>query len=229
MDLTLQQSEKGATATISAFVHETDPLLASRVVSASLDWNDGGAVSSFPKTNGGYLHVKASRLLKPGQSVVRLTAQNYRTPIEDRTSVNYFITVTSPVPTAKPQRYVFGPILPRDSGYPNTDQWEFQLSADLLILESSVKMLLLTAKGDRVMEPTYGTNLRRILFESQLSGVDSLIQDEIISALALWEPRIELGGMTLKRDPNNRNVMVNLVLISKLNKQAFETSVEFVR
>ena len=229
VDASYQDTARGASATVDAFVHENDAALPNQVVSATVDWNDGGASVSYPKTVGGTLHIQATRMLAPGQYVVRLVAQNFRSPVEDRATVNYFITVTSPIPVPKPLRYLFGPILPRDSGFPNTSQWEFQLDADLLILESSVKMLLLTSKGDRVMVPEYGTNLRRILFESQLAGVEGLVQDEIVSALALWEPRLELQNITLKRDSNNRNVLVNLVLISKLNKRAFDTNVEFVR
>jgi phage baseplate assembly protein W len=229
VDAAYEDAANGANVIIDAFVHETDVLLPNQVVSAYLDWNDGGATVLFPKIVGGLLHVSATRFLAPGQYVIRLNAQNYRSPLQNKVAVNYFVTVTSTTPVSNPQKYIFGPILPRDSGFPNVNQWEFQLDSDQLILESSVKMLLLTSKGERVMEPNYGTNIRRILFELQIAGIDSLLQDEIVSALALWEPRVELQSLTLQRDQNNRNVCMNLVLISKLSKQAFETSVEYVR
>jgi phage baseplate assembly protein W len=224
-----ENSEKGALVQIAAIVHENDIALPQRSVSATLDWNDGSAAQSFPKTVGGSLTVDSTRLLKPGNYVVRLRAQNYRTPVESVANVNFFVTVTSPIPVAKPQNYLFGPILPRDTGFPNASQWEFNMLSDLYILESSVKMLLLTNKGDRIMEPDYGTNIRNLLFESQLEGVDSLIQEEIVSAFAQWEPRVQLAGLTMQSDPNGRSVSVNLVIVSRLNKQAFETSVAFVK
>lgn len=228
VDATYMETTAGANVLIDAYVHETDSLLPNRTVSATIEWNDGKLSTSFPKTSGGLLHATAVRLLPPGSYIVRLTAQNFRTPVEDRVAVNYFITVNTPTVVSDPQRYVYGPILPRDSGFPNASQWEFQLDSDQRILESAVKMLLLTSKGDRVMEPTYGTNIRRILFESQLSGIDSLIQDEVISALAMWEPRVELGSVSLQRGTNDRSVTLNLVLLSRLSKQSFETSVEYV-
>ena len=227
--MTAQNTEKGAYVQIAAVVHEDDTSLPLRNVSATLDWNDGSAAESFPKTAGGSLTVDSTKLLRPGSYVVRLRAQNYRTPTEDVVNVNFFVTVTSPIKAQKPQNVLFGPILPRDSGYPNQSQWEFNTNYDMYILESSVKMLLLTNKGDRVMEPDYGTNIRSLLFESNVSGVQSLIQEEIVLAFAVWEPRVKLTSVTIDFDPNGRSVSLNLVLVSRLNKQAFETSVAFVK
>lgn len=224
-----QNTEKGAYVSITAKVHENDVALAQRNVSATLDWNDGSAAVSFPKTAGGELEVNSTKLLRPGSYVVRLRAQNYRTPTEDVASVNFFVTVSSPIRQSKPQNILFGPILPRDTGFPNSSQWEFNTNYDMYILESSVKMLLLTNKGDRVMEPDYGTDIRSLLFESNLPGIDSLIQEEIVMAFALWEPRVKLTSVAIDYDPNGRSISLNLLLVSRLNKQAFETSVAFVK
>ena len=224
-----QNTEKGAYVQVSAVVHEDDIALSQRRVSATLDWNDGSAAESFPKTAGGALTVSSTKLLKPGSYVVRLRAQNYRTPTENVVNVNFFVTVTSPIKAQKPQNVLFGPILPRDTGFPNASQWEFNTNYDLYILESSVKMLLLTSKGDRVMEPEYGTDIRSLLFESNLSGIGSLIQEEIVTAFAVWEPRVKLTSVSIDFDPNGRSVSLNLVLVSRLSKQAFETSVAFVK
>jgi hypothetical protein len=224
-----QDTEKGAYVQVSAVVHEDDIALPRRSVSATLDWNDGSAAESFPKTAGGSLTVVSTKLLKPGSYVVRLRSQNYRTPTENVTNVNFFVTVTSPIKSQKPQNVLFGPILPRDSGFPNASQWEFNTNYDMYVLESSVKMLLLTSKGDRVMEPEYGTNIRGLLFESNLTGIGSLIQEEIVTAFAVWEPRVKLTSVAIEFDPNGRSVSLNLVLVSRLNKQAFETSVAFVK
>jgi phage baseplate assembly protein W len=224
-----RSTERGATIAVDAFVHEDDATLLSRYVSAVLYWNDGSAPISFPRVAGGLLHVQSTKSLVAGSYVAALHAQNYKSPVEDVEIVNFFITVSPATTPENPPNYVFGPILPRDSGFPNLNQWEFNLNSDLYILESSVKMLLLTAKGDRVMEPTYGTNIRKILFEMNIKGVDSLVKEEVVSALALWEPRLEVVGVAVNRDSNNRSAELNIVLVSKLNKQAFETSVSFVR
>jgi len=209
--------------------------LTGRYLTASLDWNDGsGQAVSFGQISLNALGqpfwaVAASKRLLPGNYAIVLRAQNFRAPTEDVALVNFFVTVLPSKAPYSPQSLIFGPILPRDSGFPNNQQWEFQIDSDIIVLESSVKMLLLTAKGDRVMEPNYGTNIRRLLFEANISSTDSLIREEIISAFALWEPRVDLAGMDVIRDTSGRSIMLDLTLVSKLNRQPFQTSVEFVR
>jgi phage baseplate assembly protein W len=225
----------GALVTVTARIVEPDTLLVGRYLSAALQWNDGTGDSvsfgtvSLDEIPAGYWEVTATKRLFPGSYVCVIRAQNYRAPIEEVVRLNFFITVTASKPVYNPPKLVFGPILPRDSGFPNNQQWAFNLDSDLIILESSVKMLLLTAKGDRVMVPDYGTNIRRILFDMNLKSTDSLLREEIISAFAQWEPRVELVGMNVEFDPNGRNVSVSLSLVSRLNRQPFETRVQYNR
>lgn len=227
--------EQGSVVTLEARVYEDDVMLVNRYVSATLLWNDGtGESESFPVTSlnahpAGYWAISTSRRLPPGKYVCVLRAQNYRSPVEDVVRLNFFVTVTAAKPPYNPPNLVTGPILPRDAGFPNSQQWAFNLDSDLVILESSVKMLLLTAKGDRLMVPDYGTNIRRILFDMNLKSVESLLREEIVAALAQWEPRVELQGLDVSLDPNGRNVALALSLVSRLSRQAFETRVQYNR
>jgi phage baseplate assembly protein W len=227
--------QTGVIVTISAQIHETDTSLTGRFLTASLNWNDGSASAvsfgqvSLDTLGQPFWAVSASRRLLPGTYVILLRAQNYRAPLSDVAQVNFFVTVQPGKAPYIPQSLIFGPVLPRDSGFPNNQQWEFQLDSDIIILESSVKMLLLTAKGDRVMVPDYGTNIRRLLFEANISSIESLLREEIISAFAVWEPRVDLANINLTRDVAGRSITLDLTLVSKLTKQPFQTSVEFVR
>lgn len=236
--ITLDYKETGSSntlVTLEARAYEDDHMLTGRYLKATLHWNDGtGESVTLPPTslNGypdGYLPILESRNLRPGSYVCVLQVQNYRSPVVDLVRLNFFVTVEASKSVYNPPNLVYGPILPRDSGFPNTGQWTFNLDSDLVILESSVKMLLLTAKGDRLMVPGYGTNIRRILFEMNLQSTESLLREEIVSAFAQWEPRVELASMEVDFDPNGRNVSMQLGLVSRLNKQAFETSVQFNR
>ncbi|MGV0949210.1 MAG: GPW/gp25 family protein [Azonexus sp.] len=227
--------EHGSVVTLTARAIETDRLLVGRFLSALIQWNDGtGDSVSFPVTSLnahplGYWEITSSKRLLPGKYVCVLRVQNYRSPVEDVVRMNFFVTVTAAKPTYNPPKLVFGPILPRDSGFPNNEQWSFDIDSDLIVLESSVKMLLLTSKGDRVMVPDYGTNIRRILFDMNLKSTESLLREEIVAAFAQWEPRVELVALDVNLDPNGRNVTLALSLVSRLNRQAFETRVQYNR
>lgn len=59
---------------------------------------------------------------------------------------------------------------------------------------SNVKNLLSTAKGERYMQPDFGTELRFILFEniSNEGELESAIKDEIIGAITTWLPYLNI-------------------------------------
>jgi phage baseplate assembly protein W len=218
--------EAGALVEIAALVQEDDETLPYRNLAGTLDWNDG----SVPVELDGVasVFVDESRLLRPGQYAVRLAVHNFRNPVNDTAKATFFVGVSPALPAPVPSNYIFGPILPRDAGNPNVDQWALDLGSDIRILESSVKMLLLTSRGERLMEPDYGTDLWQLLFEGdQNQTVDALAREEVARAMARWEPRVSVLGVNVTREPNSRNATLFLSLASKLSQQTFETAISF--
>lgn len=55
---------------------------------------------------------------------------------------------------------------------------------------SNVKNLILTVKGERVMHPNFGTNIRRFLFEPNYPNLREAVLTEITDAIAFWLPYI---------------------------------------
>jgi phage baseplate assembly protein W len=212
---------------VQARIIEDDPYLSGQYVNGTLDWNDGSLPVALT-TAAGTLSIDESRKLANGDYLITVYGENRRSPVADKVQVNYLVRVTQENVRVTPPHIVYGPILPRDNGFPNSQQWLFNTDSDLLILESSVRMLLLTAKGERLMEPDYGTNLRRILFEFNVSGIDSMVQEEIVSAITTWEPRVQLTSVAVART-TDKAVVVNATFLSKLSSQDFNINLEFVR
>jgi phage baseplate assembly protein W len=206
---------------------EDDPNLTGKLVNGTLNWNDGSIPTVYSAVSG-TLTINAEKGLTNGVYVINVLGHNHKAPTEDVVAVNFPVNVIQEATKAPPQRLIFGPILPRDSGFPNADQWLYNTESDLLILESSIRMLLLTAKGERLMEPEYGTNIRRILFELNINGVEAAIQEEIVSALTTWEPRLQLQSISVVRN-RDRSVTVNCAFLSKLSTQGFDINLEFVQ
>lgn len=78
-----------------------------------------------------------------------------------------------------------------------------QIKADLL-------QLLLTNPGERVMIPTYGTPLRKLLFEPNDSFLINKAKQVISDAILKWEPRviienIEVTNQTPRSALNKRD------------------------
>jgi uncharacterized protein len=76
---------------------------------------------------------------------------------------------------------------------------------DLLI--ESVKQILLTVKGERVMRPSLGSDLKRFLFENITTlGPDitkQRVQEEVRQAIQRWEPRVRVTGVVVQQEGDN--------------------------
>jgi len=190
----------------------------------TINWNDGSQPVTF--FGAGTVAMMSTRPLMAGTYFISITGHNFRAPVQDAVRVNLAFTVRAEAQQGTPQRNIYGPILPRDYGFPNAGQWAFDVGSDSLILESSVKMLILTEVGERVMEPEYGTNVKRMLFEANLVAIESAIQEEIVRATTRWEPRVELRAIQVKRTSSSA-VTVSAIFVSKLTQKPFGTVLNF--
>lgn len=207
---------------ISAVITETNPALSR--VRATLNWNDGTPPVSFGP--GKPLNLSATRNLAVGSYFITLTAFNYLQPQPQTTSIFFSFEIQPQQIVQVPQEFLFGPILPMDDGFPNAQQWAFSLGNDLDVLKSSVKMLLITSKGERIMQPTYGTLLKRALFEPSTNSIQTIVQQEITEALANFEPRVSLESLSVSRaDTGGRSLLVNARFQSRISLTTFNISV----
>ncbi len=211
---------------IQASITETNAALSR--VGGTLDWNDGTPPVTFTPSKP--ITVDLTRNLALGTYYITLTGFNYLQPQPQRTSIYFSVEIQPQQIVAVPQTYLFGPILPMDNEFPNAQQWNFNTSTNLDVLKSSVKMLLITTKGERIMQPTYGTLLRRAIFEPSTDSITTIIQQEINDALNQFEPRVALDSINIQRgDPGGRSVIVNASFLSKVSQSTFSLSLPFTQ
>jgi phage baseplate assembly protein W len=222
-NLAVTSAVQSSSVRVECLIIENGTLPVSRL-SGTLDWNDGSRPVVY--TGDGTLSIDASRKLRPGSYLISVQGHNYAADDGTVVSVNFpvFISIATGALTATP--IVFGPILPKDVGFPNAEQWSFDSGSDIEILASSVKMLLTTTKGERIMLPEYGTNLRLMLFEFQGPGLENMIRQEISDAITTWEPRVSLLGLDANKT-GEREITVSATFVSKLNQQNFSLELPF--
>jgi len=70
---------------------------------------------------------------------------------------------------------------------------------------SNIKNLLLTAEGERVMQPEFGSRLRELLFEQYTEELDERITEEIQKAISFWLPYITISKVDIIQDETDLN------------------------
>lgn len=66
------------------------------------------------------------------------------------------------------------------------------MAVDVEDIEESLRILFGTYPGERVMQPTYGCGLRRVVFESINESMLTELREMIRKAILFFEPRIVL-------------------------------------
>ena len=95
-----------------------------------------------------------------------------------------------------------------------TDGFEMNKSF-LSAIRQNFKMLILTNKGERVMEPNFGVGLKTYLFENMTESVFTKIEREIYSQAGIYLPSLRIVEIRFEpgiEDPNALNVKIRYTL-----------------
>lgn len=90
-------------------------------------------------------------------------------------------------------------------------------------IRSSLEILLSTEVGERVMQPRYGCNLHRLLFEPLDLTLQAYMRDLIKTAILYFEPRIVLDDVTfeLKSDEGRIDITVDYTVAATNTRNNF--------
>ena len=86
-------------------------------------------------------------------------------------------------------------------------------------IKQSIKNILSTRKGTRIFNAEFGSDIHKYLFEIMDDHTSFALMNEIIIALARWEPRVtvEPGLSNIVADYQNGVYWVNIAFIIKTN------------
>jgi uncharacterized protein len=110
---------------------------------------------------------------------------------------------------AENERVAIGVTLPLQKGSNGYFSQSFQTKDQV---KSNIKNLILTNKGERLMQPDFGTNLYDVLFSQNTDDLEQSIQDSIEDAISLWMPYINIVEIFV--DQNNTNIDRNIFAVS---------------
>ena len=97
---------------------------------------------------------------------------------------------------------------------------------------SNLKNLILTRRGERVLQPLFGTNLQDSLFEQNDNLLKESIETNIIEAVEFWLPYISIKELNVQTvlavDGTNEEHGVTISLKVSVNDSPSEIPVTFL-
>ena len=82
-------------------------------------------------------------------------------------------------------------------------------------VRESLRIILMTEMGERLMREDFGCGLRQYLFEPNIVTTRQRIQESIVQSIGRWEPRVSVSDVSVDPDPNDPR-RVNVVVLFRL-------------
>lgn len=70
--------------------------------------------------------------------------------------------------------------------------------------------LLATRRGERIMNPEFGSNLERIIFEQSTRDIEEAITSEIENTVGRWMPQVDITNINIERRNDENAVLVDV-------------------
>lgn len=90
-------------------------------------------------------------------------------------------------------------------------------------IEQSIRMILLTPKGQRMMRPDFGCHIHELVFAKNDGTTAGLAVHYVNEALNMWEPRIrvlEVKALTDETDPSRLLIDISYEIKATLDRRS---------
>jgi len=110
-----------------------------------------------------------------------------------------------------------GPAGPFNSTYSTKDQ-----------VKSNLLNLVLTNKGERIFNPEFGADLKKVLFDNITDDLPSIISDLITTNISIFIPEIDYSKVTVVTDIDENSLSVTVTYKLKVSGTSDQVTVEFI-
>lgn len=117
--------------------------------------------------------------------------------------------------------YAYGITLPLKNGEGGFFEQAF---TSLEQARTNLKNLLLTARGERIMQPEFGSGLKQLLFEPMDELFETNVANQIIESVSFWLPYITIQDIEIEmtdelKDNNEVNLHLKFTVGSNIDLQ----------
>ena len=82
-------------------------------------------------------------------------------------------------------------------------------------IKSNIRLFLLTQRGERLMQPNLGLNLRRFLFEQITENTVVEIENDIVEGFNFWMPFVQIRDIQIDLSRQDAN-QIGIKLVFKI-------------
>ena len=94
----------------------------------------------------------------------------------------------------------------------------FQQSFDLLTqAKSNLTNLLLTKKGERVMQPNFGSGIHEYVFSPITNNIEANIRGTIEESVQIWLPYIKVESVKVLKQEDLNKIFVSVIFSIRNN------------
>ena len=77
-------------------------------------------------------------------------------------------------------------------------------------VRQAIRIIVGTSPGERLMRPSFGAGLRDLVFEPLNTTTMALARHRVEVAVATWEPRIDVRGVTVEAVPQHSRMDITV-------------------
>jgi phage baseplate assembly protein W len=94
-------------------------------------------------------------------------------------------------------------------------------------IKSNLVNLLLTDIGERVMNPAFGTNLRRFIFEGITTTNTELLKENIVNSVSIYIPEITIQNITITPNIDYNLISLSIDYLLNISNTPDQVTVQF--
>ena len=94
----------------------------------------------------------------------------------------------------------------------STVKRDMKVSTDYKAISNSLMNIFNTTPGEKILNPTFGVNLSRYLFEPVSEEIAGVIGDVILQGIEKYEPRVDVTKVDIIADPDDNSYEINIFL-----------------
>ena len=103
---------------------------------------------------------------------------------------------------------------------------DLALKVDEESVKESLKNIILMAKGEKLFQPSFGGNIRALLFELNSPATIKLIQEQIKNTINNYEPRVQLIDVEVYSLIDDNKIAIKIIYALRNREEPLQ--VEFI-